>query len=567
MKALRTLKEVLLSSLPLAAIIVIVCVFIAPLENPSDYGKLVLGFFCVVVGQAFFLVGLDESILPAGKLIGSSLPKLKKSLFVILFGVLFGILATVAEPALAVLARQTHSILPEVNATLFIWILSTGIGVFVGLALYRVIRNFSIKLIFAILYLLVFLAVLFVPEEFVALAFDGSGATTGDISVPFILALGIGISATMSKRKTNEDTFGIIGIASVGPILAVFLYGILLKVVYGGEIPAAALYSPGGAETLLEVALENLGGVALALLPILLVFVVFQLIFLKLPKKQFFRMILGSLPVYVGLLIFLSGIDYGFAFAGKYIGEVFLDASRPDWFPWLLIPLGFILGVAITLSEPAVTVLGEQLEEITNGHITKATIRWTLAIGIGLAGMLIMVKILTQVNILWFLVPLYAISLLMMLFTSDLFVGLAFDSGGVTGGALTSAFLTPLTLGTAQAVAQKAGGAAQSVLTNGFGIIAFISVTPLITVQALGILYTWKMRQSKRRQDALDALEYDELASLAASITGDEGEEDETETNALAPDKQEQTTEQSSDQQPDGAAQDKNASPTGGIAP
>lgn len=525
MKALRTLKEIFLSSLPLAAIIVIVCVFIAPLEHPSDYGKLVVGYLCVVVGQALFLVGLDESILPAGKLVGSALPKLKKAVFVILFGVLFGVLATVAEPALAVLARQTHSILGEVNETLFIWVLSTGIGLFVGLALYRVIRDISVKLVFALLYALVFLAVLFVPEEFIALAFDGSGATTGDISVPFILALGIGVSATMSKRKTNDDTFGIIGIASVGPILAVFLYGIVLKIVYGGEIPPAAVYHPGGAETFWAVLWENVGGVAMALLPILLVFVVFQLRFLKLPKKRFLSMMLGAIPVYAGLLIFLSGIDFGFAFAGKYIGEVFLSESRPEWFRLLLVPLGFVLGGAITLSEPAVTVLGEQLEEITNGHIKKATIRWTLALGIGLAGMLIMVKILTQINILWFLVPLYGISLIMMLFTSDLFVALAFDSGGVTGGALTSAFLTPLTLGTAQAVAQKAGPAAQSVLTNGFGIIAFISVTPLIAVQALGILYNAKLRRAQHKQEALEALEFEALASFAAGLHDDEDEE------------------------------------------
>ena len=326
----------------------------------------------------------------------------------------------------------------------------------------------------------------------------------------------------MSKRKTNEDTFGIIGIASVGPILAVFLYGILLKIVHGGEIPPAAVYSPGATGTFAEVVAENLGGVALALLPILAVFGVFQLFFLRLPKKQFIRMMLGALPVYAGLLIFLSGIDFGFAFAGKYIGEVFLDSSRPDWFAWLLVPLGFVLGVAITLSEPAVTVLGEQLEEITNGHIRKATIRWTLAIGIGFAGMLIMVKILTQINILWFLVPLYAIALLMMLFTSDLFVGLAFDSGGVTGGALTSAFLTPLTLGTAQAVAQKAGPAAQSVLTNGFGIIAFISVTPLITVQALGILYERQLQRARRLQEAYEAQEHDELATLVAGLADED---------------------------------------------
>ncbi len=533
MKLLRTLKEVLFSSLPLAAIIIVVCVFIAPLSRASDYWKLAVGFFGVVVGQAFFLVGLDESILPAGKLVGSSLPKLNKSVFVILFGILFGILATVAEPALAVLARQTHMILGEVNQTLFIWILSTGIGLFVGLALYRVIKNFSIKLTFAILYLMTFLVVLFVPEEFVALAFDGSGATTGDISVPFILALGIGISATMSKRKTNEDTFGIIGIASVGPILAVFLYGIILKIRYGGELPPALLYLPGEVESVGEVVLSNLGGVAMALLPIMLVFVIFQFLFIRLPKKQFIRMMLGIIPVYLGLLIFLSGIDYGFAFAGKYIGEVFLDAARPAWFAWLLVPLGFILGVAITLSEPAVTVLGEQLEEITNGHIRKATIRWTLAIGIGLAGMLMMIKILTQINILYFLVPLYFAALVMMLFTSDLFVGLAFDSGGVTGGALTSAFLTPLTLGTAQAVAQKAGGAAQSVLTNGFGIIAFISVTPLITVQALGILYTLQVKRMQRRQEAYEMQEFDELAQYEGE-TADEDATEEEEVNAPA---------------------------------
>jgi len=512
------LKEVFLSSLPLAIIILIVCVFIAPMKNPFDYIKLFVGYMSVVFGQSFFLVGLDESILPVGKLVGSSLPKLHKSIFVILFGIMFGILATVAEPALAVLARQTHMVIGEVNETLFVWILSTGIGVFVGFALYRVIKNINIKVVFAVLYVLVFLTIILVPEEFVALAFDGSGATTGDISVPFILALGIGISATMSKRKTNDDTFGIIGIASVGPILAVFIYGIVIKIMNGGKTPPAGIYDPGAAESFAEIIVSNAGGVALALLPIVVVFLFFQIFLIKLPKKQFIRMLLGTIPVYIGLLIFLSGIDYGFAFAGKYIGEVFLGASHPGWFKWLLLPLGFILGAAITLSEPAVTVLGEQLEEITNGHITKTTIRITLAIGIGFAGLLSMMKILTQINILWFLVPLYALALIMMKHTSDLFVGLAFDSGGVTGGALTSAFLTPLTLGTAQAVSLMAGAEAQSVLTNGFGIIAFISVTPLIAVQALGIIYSRKVLKTQKLNAEYEQTEYNELASYATQM-------------------------------------------------
>lgn len=522
MKTLRTLKEVFLSSLPLVIIIIIVCGFVAPMENPADYFKLLVGYISVVLGQAFFLVGLDSSILPIGKLVGSSLIKFNKRIFIILFGILFGILATVAEPALAVMARQTHMIMNEVNETIFVWILSSGVGIFVGFALYRVIKDMNIKIVFVILYLMIFLTVIFVPDEFIALAFDGSGATTGDISVPFILALGIGISATMSKRKTNDDTFGIIGIASVGPIMAVFIYGIILNIVHGGNIPPAGLYDPGAAESFFEIIVSNISGVTLALFPIVIVYIPFQFFLVRLPKKQFIKSLLGTIPVYFGLLIFLSGIDYGFAFAGKYIGEVFLQDVRPDWFKWLLLPLGFVLGAAITLSEPAVTVLGEQLEEITNGHIKKLTIRLTLAIGIGFASLLAMMKILTQINILWFLIPLYAVALIMMTFTSPLFVGLAFDSGGVTGGALTSAFLTPLTLGTAQAVALTAGTKAQSVLTNGFGIIAFISVTPLIAVQALGILYNRKVKQSQKLNDEYEFEKFEELSLYAAQMEDEE---------------------------------------------
>ena len=518
MKTLHVLKETFLSSIPLAVVIVVVCVFVAPMQNMFDYVKLIIGYLCVLVGQALFLVGLDESILPIGKLVGKSLIKLKKAVFIIFFGFLFGLLATVAEPALAVLARQTHMILDIVDETVFIWLMGAGIGVFVGFSMFRIMKNLSIKVVFALLYTAIFLTVIFVPEEFVALAFDGSGATTGDVSVPFILALGMGVSFSMSKRKTNEDTFGIIGIASAGPILALFIYGIILKVLNGGIIPPVGLYDPGAAESIWEIIFENLGGVALAIFPVVIVFLPFQIFLIKLPKREFTKILLGIIPIYIGLLIFLSGIDFGFAFAGKYIGEVFLDIARPDWFKWLLLIVGFVLGVAITLSEPAVTVLGDQLEEITNGHIKKLTIRLTLAIGIGFASLLSILKILTQINILWFLVPLYIIAIVMMKFSSRLFVGLAFDSGGVTGGALTSAFLTPLTLGIAQAVAATAGPGAQSVLTNGFGIIAFISVTPLIAVQTLGIISDLRFKKMKTDFEEDDFAGLEELVSGSVEI-------------------------------------------------
>jgi hypothetical protein len=510
-----TLKEVFISSLPLAIIIIIVCVFIAPLNNHYDYIKLIVGYFSVVVGQSFFLIGLNISILPIGMLVGGSLYKLKKASFIIFFGLVFGLLATVAEPALTVLARQTNMVMPIINETIFIWIMGLGIGIMVGFSLYRIMKDINIKFVFAVLYILTFIVLIFVPNEFIALAFDGSGATTGDISVPFILALGMGISVTMSKHKSNDDSFGIIGLASIGPILALSIYAIILNIHYKGVFPPEQLYAPGTEITVPEILSGNLKGVVMALIPIILIFLPFQFFLIKQPKKDFNNILLGSIVVFIGLIIFLSGIDYGFAFAGKYIGEVFLDPSRPEWFRWILLPIGYILGAAITLSEPAVTVLGEQLEEITNGHIKKLTIRMTLAIGIGFASLLAMVKILTEINILLFLVPLYAAALIMMKFTPKLFVGLAFDSGGVSGGALTSAFLTPLTLGMAQAVAQKSTSGGQSILINGFGIIAFISVTPLIAVQFLGIVYDRALKKVDKIATEAELSELEELEELA----------------------------------------------------
>ncbi len=520
MKILKTLKETIVSSLPLVAIIAI-CLCISPMSEPLNYVKLLIGYFSVIVGQALFLVGLDTSILPIGHMIGSTFSKYKKVIFILVFGFLFGVLATVAEPAISVLAKQINFIIPTVNSTLFIWITATGIGLGVAIALVRIIKNINIKLVFGILYLITFALVIFSPPEFIAIAFDGSGATTGDVSVPFILALGIGISATFSKNKSNDDSLGIIGIASAGPIISVLLYGIILKAIMG-QLPPANDYVAGTAGNLGEILLGNMRDVALAVLPIVLISIPFQFFAFKLPKKEFLKMLLGVVPVYLGLLVFLSGIDFGFAFVGQYIGEIFFDPSRPDGFYWLLLVVGFILGAAITVSEPAVSVLGTQIETLTNGHIKKLTISLTLAIGIGFASMLSILKILTQINILYFLVPLYAVALLMMLFTPKLFVGLAFDSGGVTGGALTSAFLTPLTLGIAQSVA-KMTGSEISILTNGFGIIAFISVTPLIAIQALGIIYNLRAT----RLATAEAEMYATLEEFAKDLqTSEEGDDE-----------------------------------------
>jgi len=484
---LRTIKETFTTSFPLLAVVILVLVFVQPFPYIFDYVRLAVGYASIVIGQSLFLIGLNASILPIGETMGLNLVKLKKLVFIIFFGLLFGFLATIAEPALAVLARQTNLLIAEVHETIFIWVMSAGIGVFVGFALWRIAKDVSIKVVFAALYILLFAMIIFVPQEFIALAFDGSGATTGDVSVPFILAMGMGVSASLSRRKDNDDIFGIIGIASVGPILAVFVYGMVISRIHGG-VPPVGIYDPGFvSENFAEILFSNVGVVLLAILPLGIVVLPFQLFLIKMPKERFMRLLLGLIPVLAGLLIFLSGVDFGFAFAGKHIGAAFLEGARPEWFRWLLLPVAFVLGAAITLTEPAVTVLGEQLEQITGKQIRRMTIRFTLAVGIGFSAVLAVAKILTEANILWYLVPLYLTALILMKFTPRLFVGLAFDSGGVSGGALTSALLTPLSLGIAQAVAAAAGPEAQSVLTNGFGIIAFISVTPLIAVQILGI--------------------------------------------------------------------------------
>jgi hypothetical protein len=489
--------------------------------SAAEYLRLGVGYVFVIFGQTLLLIGLEASILPIGKLVGGSLVKLKKGVFIILFGFLFGLLATVAEPALAVLGVQIALINERISSTVFVWLLGVGVGAAVGFAMFRVMKNINIKLIFALFYGIIFITVFFIPNQFVAIAFDGSGATTGDVSVPFILALGLGVSATMSKTKTNEDSFGIIGIASIGPIIVVFLYGLFI-----GNSKTRA-HTAGTGHTLGDILVGNLGSIALAIVPIIVVFVVFQLIFIKLPKKQLIRILAASVVVYIGLYIFLTGVDFGFSIAGQHIGKAFLQEGK-DWLRWLLLPVGLVLGGAITLSEPSVTVLSEQVEKITNGYIKKNTIRFTLAIGIGVAALISLLKVLANVNILWFLIPLYISALVMTIFTPKLFVGLAFDSGGVASGAITSAFLTPLAIGVSQSLGQD-------VLISGFGTIGFISVMPLIAVQALGIVYSLKLKKSKAAAIAeeLRLAQETEYAKTAERDTAEERPPEGTLANEL----------------------------------
>ncbi len=497
MKLLRYLKEVFVASLPLLAIMVIVLVFLFPLQTPVEYIQVAIGYVGVVVGQAVFLVGLDYSILEIGKLVGSSITKLNKVVFVILFAFLFSLLATVAEPGIAVLAKQVSDINPFINNSLFVWVTSFGLGALVGVAVYRLVRGISMKKIFFFFYLALIILIFFVPAQFRALGFDASGAATGAISVPFVLALGVGVSHTISKTKATEESFGIAGIGAIGPIITVYLYGLIV-----GNNPSISDYDPGTIEVI-AVMIDNLKAVSIAIFPIVAVFLIYQIFFIRLPRKKIVQIVLATFVVFIGLFIFLVGTDYGLAFAGKYIGEVFIGTKLQ----WMLMPLSFLLGFAITLSEPSVVVFSEQVDELTNGAISKNLIKFALAISVGLASLLGIFKVIYDLNILYLIVPLYVIAIGLIYFTPTLFVGLAFDGGTVSAGSITSAFLTPVMLGASQGMGHI------DILTSGLGVLGFVSVMPRIVVQLLGIVYTMKMKRAEENARSNEQLELTSFVS------------------------------------------------------
>ena len=495
---LSTLKEVFFQSLPLMALLAFVIVFISPMSLQSII-TLVISYLVIIVGQTVFLIGIESSILPMGQLIGSNLYKLKKPLIMILFGLLFGVIASIAEPALRVVASQFRDIDNTVSTTLSIFICAFGVGVGVALAMWKTLKNLSLKWIFIITYGATMVLCLLAPNQFVGISFDVSGATTGDLSTPFILTMGMGIARTVSSKHRSEDQFGIVGIASVTPLMAYLILG-LIK---GNSPPETLNLVTTQSVTLFTALWGNTKDVFWALLPVVATFFVFNNVYIKQSRRSIAKYIIFSVWVYAGLVVFLTGVDIGFTHAGAHIGKAFLNDQSiffglwhvsADWLKWMLLPVTFALCFFITLCEPSITVLVKQVEEMTNGLISRKILRMFLAVGIGLAGLLCILNILSGVDLRWFLIPLYLITVVLTIFTPNLFVGIAYDSGGVTGGAITSAFLVPLTLSAAQNVY---GTNPASILVYGFGIIGYISVTPIILVLILGMIYNAKAKKAE----------------------------------------------------------------------
>ena len=491
--SLPKLREKLLESLqavlPIVAIVLVLCFSIAPV-SPSILLCFLLGAAMIIVGIMFFTLGAEMSMSPMGERVGAVLTKSRSVPLIIGVGFVLGFLITISEPDLQVLANQVPSI---PNMTLILSV-AAGVGFFLVVAFLRMLLSIALPKLLVVFYALIFVLAAFVPKEFLAVAFDSGGVTTGPITVPFIMALGVGVAAIRSDRHAADDSFGLVALCSVGPILAVLLLGILFQASDSTYIPPVLPDVGDSVELwqLFHVSLPTyLKEIATSLLPIVLMFGVFQLVALKLDRRSLGRIGVGLLYTYMGLVLFLTGANVGFMPAGNYLGQVLAGRS----FRWVLVPIGMLIGYFIVKAEPAVYVLNKQVEEITDGAISAGTMGAALSAGVSLSVGLAMVRVLTGISILWFLIPGYTFAIGISFVVPKLFTAIAFDAGGVASGPMTATFLLPLAQGACVAV----GG---NIVTDAFGVVAMVAMTPLITVQLMGLVAQLRTRKARRLQPA-----------------------------------------------------------------
>ena len=491
------LAETIKAVFPILAIVLILCFTVAPV-SPSILLTFLVGAVMLVVGMLLFSVGVDLSMTKMGERVGTALTKSKNAFLMSALGFIMGMIITVSEPDLQVLASQV----PSVSNTVIILAVSAGVGLFLVFAILRMLFSVSLSKMLAVFYIAVFLLALFVPDDFLAVAFDSGGVTTGPMTVPFIMALGIGISSIRSDKHAADDSFGLISLCSVGPIIAVLILGMI--------------YRPDGAETVSEqipivdntVDLRRLfqsglpvymKEMAVSLLPIALFFGIFQLFTRDITKKALIKISVGLLYTYIGLVLFLTGVNVGFMPAGNYLGQTI--ASLP--YRWIIVPIGMVIGYFIVLAEPAVFVLTKQVEELSSGAISAKAMGLSLSVGVSLSIGIAMLRVLTGIPIMWFILPGYAAALILSFFVPKLFTAIAFDSGGVASGPMTATFLLPFAMG----ACKVAGG---NVITDAFGVVAMVAMTPLITIQAMGLVFRIKesrMHKAARRA-GLSMLDY-----------------------------------------------------------
>ena len=484
-KLKEKISESLSAVLPITGIVLMLSVFLIPMELGSVV-MFLTGALMLIVGMGFFQLGAEMAMTPIGEGVGVQISKMQKLLTVLLTGFLMGVIITVSEPDLQVLAGQVPSVPNEV----LILTVALGVGFFLALAIVRIRYKISLSMLLIVCYLVLILVSMFVPKEFLAVAFDSGGVTTGPMTVPFIMAMGVGLASMRSDKNAANDSFGLVALSSVGPILAVLILGCFFK-------PTEAAYSLTDVATVVttqDVARVFAQGlplyakeVLISLVPILWVFLIFQWMTHRYHGVQIKRIVIGFGYTYIGLVLFLCGANVGFAPVGAYLGKELAAVS----FRWILVPIGALIGYYIVKAEPAIQVLNHQVEAVTNGAISVKMMNRCMQIGVAASVGLAMLRVLTGISIQWFVIPGYIIALVLSRMVPDIFIGIAFDSGGVASGPMTSTFLLPLSIGVCEAL----GG---NLMTDAFGVVALVALTPLIAIQLMGLVY--KAKTAKRTQ-------------------------------------------------------------------
>lgn len=496
-------KEALTAVLPIIAIVLVLSFTIAPI-TPSILLCFLMGALLVMAGMMFFTLGAEMSMTPMGEKVGAKMTQSKKVWLIIGLSFVLGMIITISEPDLQVLASQVPSV---PNMTLILAV-AVGVGVFLVIAMLRMLFGVPLRNLLVFFYIIVFALVFFVPSDFRAVAFDSGGVTTGPMTVPFIMALGVGISAIRNDKHAADDSFGLVSLCSIGPILAVLILGMIYKPTESNysvsQIPQVEdsvelweMFAHGIPEYMQEI--------AVSLLPIVLFFGLFQIFALHLSNRSLAKILVGLVYTYIGLVLFLTGANVGFMPAGSYLGKV-LAANE---FKFLLIPLGALIGYFIVKAEPAVYVLNSQVEEITDGAISAGAMSISLSVGVAVSVALAMIRVLTGLPVLYFLIPGYIFAIVLSFFVPKIFSAIAFDSGGVASGPMTATFLLPLAQGACVAV----GG---NLVADSFGVVAMVAMTPLITIQMLGLVYQLKQRFGKKSEVeyAFAALDEDAIIEL-----------------------------------------------------
>ena len=485
-KLLEKLEETLKAVLPVLAIVLVLCFTVAPIE-PGIMLAFLLGAVLLIIGMMFFTLGADMAMTPIGENVGTGMTKTRKLWLMVALTFILGFIVTMAEPDLQVLAEQVPSV-PNIVLVLSV---AAGVGIFLVSALLRMLYRVSLSHMLIVLYAAVFLLAYLAPGDYIAVAFDAGGVTTGPMTVPFIMAFGIGISAIRSDERAEDDSFGLVALSSVGPILSVLVLSLIYKPESAEYVPAR-IPDIGDSVELWKLFAgelpEYMKEMAVSLLPIIFFFSVFQFVFRQVPKRMLIRTGVGMIYTYVGLVLFLTGVNVGFMPAGNYMGQVL--AGQP--YKWLIVPAGMLIGFFIVRAEPAVFVLTRQVEDITSGAISAGAMGLSLSIGVAVSLGLAMVRVLTGISVFWFVIPGYAAALLLSFFVPKIFTAIAFDSGGVASGPMTATFLLPFAIG----VCTNIGG---NVVTDAFGVVAMVAMTPLITIQALGLVYELRSGYLERR--------------------------------------------------------------------